>query len=87
MSFVVPSEVFDASHFTEEEFLIEIILMLFREKRITIGKASSLLGMHLIQFQQLISIRNISIHYDVEDLNTDIQTLSELELLYIGQSR
>jgi len=79
MSLVIPDEVLTASHFSEAELLREIVLMLFNEKRITIGKASSLLGMHLIEFQQLISSRNICIHYEIEDLDADIRTLSELE--------
>ena len=87
MSLIIPDEVLRASRFSEEELLREIVLMLFKEKRISISKAGSLLGMHLIQFQQLISIRNISIHYDIDDLNTDVQTLSELELSYSGKSR
>ena len=56
----------------------EIVLMLFRDERITIGKASSLLGIQLIKFQQLISSRNICIHYEVKDLDADIFTLSVL---------
>ena len=49
--------------------------MLFRDERITIGKASSLLGIQLIKFQQLISSRNICIHYEVKDLDADVHTL------------
>ncbi len=78
MSLVIPDEIIAASHLSEIELLREIILMLFRDKRITIGKASSLLEMHLIEFQQLISSRDICIHYEVEDLDADVQTLSGL---------
>lgn len=79
MSLVIPDEVLTASRFSEAELLREIVLMLFKEKRITIGKAGSLLGMHLIEFQQLISSQNICIHYEIEDLDADIRTLSALE--------
>jgi len=79
MSLMIPDEVLTASRFSEAELLREIVLMLFKENRITIGKAGSLLGMHLIEFQQLISSRNICIHYEIEDLDADIHTLSALE--------
>ena len=78
MSLVIPDEVLTASHFSEAELWHEIILMLFRDKRITIDKASNLLGMHLIEFQQLISSRDICIHYEIADLDADIFTLSVL---------
>lgn len=78
MSLVIPDEVLTASHFSEAELWSEIILMLFRDKRITIGKASNLLGMHVIEFQQLISSRNICIHYEIEDLDADMIGLSVL---------
>jgi predicted HTH domain antitoxin len=76
MSLVIPDEILTSSHFSEAELLREIVLMFFKEKRITIGKASSLLRMHLIEFQQFISSRNICIHYEIEDLDADFRTLT-----------
>jgi len=78
MSVVIPNDILQASGLSEEELLQEIVLMLFQQKRISIGKASNLLGINLIQFQHLIASRDICIHYDVEDFKADVATLKRL---------
>ncbi len=78
MSVVIPDRVLEASGLSEEEFLQEVVLMLFQQKKISIGTASSLLEMNLIQFQHLIDSRNICVHYDIDDLRDDFATLQRL---------
>ena len=78
MSVVIPDRVLKASGLSEEEFLQEVVLMLFQQKKISIGTASNLLDMNLIQFQHLIDSRNIYIHYDIDDLRDDVATLQRL---------
>jgi predicted HTH domain antitoxin len=78
MSLVIPDDILRASGMSETELLQEIVLMLFQQKKLSIGKASHLLGMNLIQFQHLIASRDICIHYDVDDLRSDVETLKRL---------
>jgi predicted HTH domain antitoxin len=78
MSVVILDRVLEASGLSEEEFLQEVVLMLFQQKKISIGTASNLLEMNLIQFQHLIDSRNICVHYDIEDLRDDVATLQRL---------
>lgn len=78
MSATLFDNILQASGLSQEELLQEIVLMLFQQKRISIGKASHLLDMNLIQFQHLLANRNICIHYDVEDFQEDIATLKRL---------
>jgi|UPI0005845AF7 predicted HTH domain antitoxin len=78
MSVVIPDDLVQASGMSEAELLQEIVLMLFEQKKISIGKASNLLGMNLIQFQHLIASREICIHYDSDDLKADVATLKRL---------
>ena len=78
MSVVIPDRVLEASGLTEEEFLQEVVLMLFQQEKISIGTASNLLGMNLIQFQHLIASHNLCVHYDVDDLEADVATLQRL---------
>jgi predicted HTH domain antitoxin len=78
MSVVIPDEIFQASGLSEEELLQEVILMLYEKKRISIGKASNLLGINLIEFQHLLASKDIYIHYDIEDLHEDVNTLKRL---------
>lgn len=78
MSVVIPDKILEASGLSEEELLQEIVLLLFQQKKISIGTASNLLEMNLLQFQHLIASRDICIHYDVDDLRDDVATLQRL---------
>lgn len=44
MSLVIPDEIVKASGMSETELMQEIVLMLFQQKKISIGKASRLLA-------------------------------------------
>jgi predicted HTH domain antitoxin len=78
MSVVLPDELFLASGLSEAELFQEIVLMLFQQEKISIGKASNLLGMNLIQFQHLMASHGICVHYDIEDLQADVATLKHI---------
>lgn len=56
----------------------ELAILLYQQKRISIGQARHLAGMHLIQFQKEMASRGICINYGVEDFEDDIRTLKEL---------
>ncbi len=74
---VISDDIVRASGLSERELLLEIVLMLFREDKISLGKASELMGMHRMQFQKLLGDRGICIHYDVPDFQEDLKTLQE----------
>ncbi|HEY9702348.1 MAG TPA: UPF0175 family protein [Allocoleopsis sp.] len=44
----------------------------------SIGKAKSLAGINLLEFQKELDKRNICIHYDVEEFEEDIKTLKTM---------
>ena len=75
MSLLLSNELRQASGLSEEAFLLEIIIMLFQKKKISIGKASKLAGLPLLKFQHELTVRQIPIHYDVEEFEADLQTL------------
>ncbi|MEB3340568.1 UPF0175 family protein [Okeania sp.] len=73
MSLIISNEIIKASGLSEDELLVEIILLLFQQEKISLGKAAELLNMSQIRFQRLIAERGICIHYDVAELQEDIQ--------------
>ncbi|EDX75858.1 conserved hypothetical protein [Coleofasciculus chthonoplastes PCC 7420] len=79
MSLVISDDLVKASGFSENELLLEIVLMLFQQDKISLGKASELLGLHRMQFQKLISERGICVHYDIDEFQEDLKTLEETE--------
>ncbi|WP_366558162.1 UPF0175 family protein [Okeania sp. SIO3B5] len=74
---IISDEIIKVSGMSEDELLLEIILLLFQQEKISLGKAAELLNMSQVRFQQLIANRNISIHYDVPELQEDIRHLTE----------
>ncbi|NEO54945.1 MAG: UPF0175 family protein [Okeania sp. SIO3B5] len=61
---------------SEDELLLEIVLLLFQQEKISLGKAAELLNISQVSFQRLIANRGICIHYDVPELQEDIRHLT-----------
>ncbi|MBW4441851.1 MAG: UPF0175 family protein [Plectolyngbya sp. WJT66-NPBG17] len=78
MSLVISDDLVRASGLSERELFLEIVLMLFREDKISLGKASELMGMHRMQFQKLLDDRGICVHYDVAEFQQDLNNLQEI---------
>jgi len=81
MSLVIPDELVRASGLSEAELLQELVLMLFQQEKLTLGKASHILGMTQLEFQALLASHDLYIHYGIEDLHEDVKNLQELGLL------
>jgi predicted HTH domain antitoxin len=78
MAVLIPDEVLAAAHMSEEEFRQEVAVMLFERGKLTIGQACRLAGMPRLRFQHLLASRQIPVHYDVADLEADLETLRSL---------
>ena len=76
MSLIISDEIVKASGLSEEELFLEIVLLLFKQDKISLGKAAKLLNMSQIRFQRLMADRGICVHYDVAELQEDIQHLT-----------
>ncbi len=76
MSLVISDEIVKASGLSEDELLLELVLLLFQQDKISLGKAAELLKVPQIRFQRLIADRNICVHYDVAELQEDIEHLT-----------
>jgi predicted HTH domain antitoxin len=66
---------------TEADLRQEVAIALFHQDRISIGSASKIAKMHVIDFQKLISDRGICVHYDVEEFQQDVQHLRDRDWL------
>ncbi len=53
---------------SEQELIIELVLLLFQQEKISLGKAAELLNLWQVRFQKILSERGINIHCDVEEL-------------------
>lgn len=81
MAMVISDELVRASGLSEAELFQELVLLLYAQEKLSLGKASRLLSLTQLQFQALLAQRDLHIHYDVEDLQADINTLEVSGLL------
>jgi predicted HTH domain antitoxin len=79
MSLVISDDLVRVSGLSERDLYLEIILMLFRQDKISLGKASELMGMHRMEFQKLLGDRDICVHYDVAEFQEDCKTLQGMD--------
>lgn len=75
----IPRHLLHAARATPEELKIELAVQLYAQRRLSIGHARELAGMSLWQFRQLVASRRISPHYDIADLDDDMQTWVRLD--------
>ena len=75
----IPEGVLASAHITAAELLLELALLLFQQKKLTLGQASRLAGMSQLQFQHLLASRQIPVHYDVVDFEADLRTLRDID--------
>lgn len=80
MSVVIPDHILKLTQFSAEEFKVEIAVMLYQQKRFTLGQASRFLDMAQMDFQGILAKRKIPLHYNVADLHEDLNNLKSLGL-------
>jgi predicted HTH domain antitoxin len=78
MSVTIPDDIMYSTRMTEGELLQEIAVLLYQKEKLTLGQASKLAKMNQRQFQFLLGSREIPVHYDVAEFESDLKTLHEM---------
>ena len=78
MEIIIPNDIVSATKMTPTELTVEIAIMLYKQEKISSGRACQWLGMSLIEFRRELGQRGLTINYDVEDFESDLQTLQSL---------
>ena len=73
----LPDSLSQAETFNQSDWLREIAIALFQQERISLGRASKIAGIEIMSFQKLLANRGICVHYNVEDLEQDVQHLRD----------
>ena len=63
---------------TREQALLDFAVGLYTDGRITLGRAAGIAMFSQADFQRELGRRGISIHYEVQDLREDVETLAAL---------
>ena len=78
MSIAIPDDLLHAAHMSDGEIKQEFALFLFQRDKLTLGQASRFAGMSHLEFQHLLASQHIPVHYGIQDLDDDIETLRGL---------
>jgi predicted HTH domain antitoxin len=73
----LPDSLSQTETFNQSDWLREIAMALFQQERISLGRASKIAGVDVMDFQKLLADRGIYVHYDVEDFEQDVQHLRD----------
>jgi predicted HTH domain antitoxin len=73
----IAQDILDSARLTIPELKVEMAVALYAQGRLSLGKARELADMSLWQFRQVLASRRIAPHYDVAELEEDLQTLHE----------
>jgi len=76
----IPDNISAKIGLNEQDVLLEIAIALFKEEKITLGQASKIASLHQSQFQKILAKRRIPIHYGIEELEQDLETLKRIEV-------
>ena len=80
----LPKDILVAASMSEKSASQEIkkalAVYLFKENVLSFGKACELSGLSKVYFIELLGKDEISLHYDVEDYEEDLNTIRDLKI-------
>ena len=74
----VKDEALGGLQLTREQALLDFAVGLYTDGRVTLGRAAGIALRSQADFQKELGRRGISIHYEVQDLREDVETLAAL---------
>ena len=75
----IPDDILLTLKMTPKDIKIELAVHLYETRKLSLGKAKSLAGVSLWEFQNILASRKIPVNYDMEDYKEDINTLKKLQ--------
>lgn len=78
MQVELPDAALEGTGMTPELAKLEVAVALYRDRKVSMGRAARLAGMPRPQFQHELGKRDVTVDYDVEDFEQDLKTLEKL---------
>lgn len=80
MTLIIDDKMLAGIKINEEEAKLDFALGLFIDYKATLGQAAKIANISQGQFMEELGKRKIPIHYDIEDLEEDINTIKSLNI-------
>ena len=78
MKITIPDELLNGTQLTPAEARLDLALGMYVDERATLGRAAEIAGMSQAQFLKHLGRRKIPVHYDGDDLSSDLKTIQQL---------
>lgn len=78
MKAIITDQDLEQIHLNEDEFRLEVAIRLYEIKKLSLGLAAKFARLNRYAFQKELAKRKIPIHYSVNDLHHDMDTLQSL---------
>lgn len=75
MALIIKNEELQEVQLSEEELRLELAVLFYQQKRLSLGKASKFAGLNRILFQKELGKRQVETSYDQEELSYDLKAL------------
>ena len=79
MTIEIPESISKLSEEERKHLMIDIAMLLYDRELITLGKAAKMTGLNILEIRNELKKRNMFIHYDVEELEQDFQTVERMK--------
>lgn len=73
----IPHDIAQAAELEEHDFLVELAVRLYEQRRISMGKAREFARLDVIEFFRELGKRDISVDYTLEDLEMDRKAIEK----------
>lgn len=64
--------------YSEQDFKVDVAVMLYQRKVLTLARAAHWVGMTRLQFQKALADRGVTINYSVADFEIDLMTIKSM---------
>jgi predicted HTH domain antitoxin len=75
----VPDQLVRGIEMTEAQWLLDLAIGLFVDRRVTLGRGAEIAGISKPVFLDELGRRQIPVNYDEADLESDLKTIAALE--------
>lgn len=66
------------TRFPATDLRLDLALGMYASHRVTLGRAAQIAGVDQLEFQRELARRRIPLHYDLEELRHDLETVRQL---------
>jgi predicted HTH domain antitoxin len=73
---VIPENMFATSGKTESEIRLAFAIFMYKDLKVSAGKAAQFAGISRVSFWEELGNRNIPINYDIPDFDQDLENIS-----------